>query len=174
MSGESPRIYLDTNIILDVIERRRNESIFLLEKIKRLKLYCCTSTYTILELINIEQDFTHITNLLGKRYTIDEILRKRRQKRLTQEQREDAIDRVKNFLKQYKIVVLNLLDSGWDLTFEMLRDLNVTVGDAIHVATAKEDECTLFVSNDEELGKEAEKILSWATSKKANDIFATT
>ena len=70
--------------------------------------------------------------------------------------------------------MLNLLDSGWDLTFEMLRDLNVTVGDAIHVATAKEDECTLFVSNDEELGKEAEKILSWATSKKANDIFATT
>jgi len=163
-----PRIYLDTNVILDVIERRRNESLFLLEKIKNESWYCCTSAYTVCELIDKEQEFLHVGNLMLKRYTLDEILRRRKPKQLSQEQRDDAIDKVRDFFKQYKIEQFTLEEKGWETTYTVLRDLDVSASDAIQLATAEEANCSIFVSNDEELGKEAQKILTWMTSEKAN------
>ena len=171
MSEEEPRIYLDTNVILDTIERRKKESLFLLEKIKNEGWYCCTSAYAVCELMDIEQEFLHVGNLLLKRYTLDEIIRRKKSKRLSQEQREDAIDKVRDFFKQYKIEQFTLEEKGWETAYTILRDLNVSAPDAIQLATAKEANCSIFISNDEELGKEAQKILTWMTSTKANQIL---
>lgn len=165
--GNEPRIFLDSNVILDVIERRRNESIALLECIKEKDLFCCTSSFAHAELVDIEQEFTHVTNMLGKRLTLGEILRKRREKRLTLEQREDAIDRVRSFFKQYKIETWELDEKGWSTIVEIMRDLNVKAPDSIHIATAVESSCTIFVTNDKELGKEVKKIMKWVTPKQA-------
>jgi predicted nucleic acid-binding protein len=167
--GKEPRIYLDTNVILDVIEggRGRNESLFLLEKIKKEGWYCCTSAYTVCELIDKEQEFLHVGNLLLKRYTLDDILRRKKPKQLSQEQRDDAIDKVRNFFKLHRIEQFTLEEKGWETAYAVLRDLNVSASDAIQLATAKEANCIIFVSNDEELGKEAQKVLTWMTSAKA-------
>ena len=108
-----------------------------------------------------------------KRYTLDEILRRKKPKLLSQEQREDALDKVRNFFKQYRIEQFTLEEKGWETVYEILRDLNVSAPDAIQLATAKEANCTMFLSNDEELGKEAQKILKWMTSGKANEFFET-
>jgi predicted nucleic acid-binding protein len=148
---------------LDVLERRREDSIILLDKIKEIKCYVCTSILSACELIDIEQEFIHWTNMFAKRYTPDEILRKRKSKLLSLEQREDAIEKVKVFFRQYPIETYELDKNGWNIALEILRDLNVTAIDAIHIATAKETECIFFVSNDEELGKEARKIIRWQT-----------
>ena len=168
---EEPRIYLDTNVILDVIERRRDESLFLIEEIKNEGWYCCTSAYTVCELIDKEQDFLNMGNLLLKKCTVDEILRKRNSKNLSQEQREDAIDKVKGFFKQYNIEQFTLEEKGWETAYEVLRDLNVKASDAVQLATAKEAMCSIFVTNDEKLGKEARKVLTWMTSKNAYQIL---
>ena len=96
---EEPRLFLDSNVILDVIERRKNESIVLLEYLREAKLSFCTSSFAHAELVDIEQEFTHITNMLGKRLTLDEILRERRKKQLTLEQRADSIDKVGSFFR---------------------------------------------------------------------------
>lgn len=168
------RIFLDSNVILDVIERRKNESIALLEHIREANLFCCTSSFAHAELIDIEQEFTHIMNMLGRRLTLDAILRERRKKRLTLEQRENAIDRVRNFFKQYRIETWELDEKGWSTVIEIMRDLNVKAPDSIHIATALESGCTIFVTSDEELGKEAKKKMKWATPKQAFTMLKST
>ena len=170
---EEPRIYIDTNFILDVIERRRDESLFLIEEIKNEDWYCCTSAYTVCELIDKEQEFLHIGKLLLKKCTVDEIIRKRNSKSLNQEQRESAIGRVEAFFKQYNIEQFTPKEKGWETTYEVMRDLNVRASDAVQLATAKEAFCTIFVTNDEKLGKEAQKVLTWMTSKKAYHLLKT-
>ena len=167
MTEEKPRIYLDTNVILDVIERRRNESLFLLEEIKNEGQYSCTSAFTVCELIDKEQEFRHIGNLLLKRYTLDEILRRKKPKDLSQEERDNAIDKVKTFFKQYEIEQFTLEEKGWETAYAVLRDIDVSAPDAIQLATALEAECSIFVSNDEELGKQARQKLMWMTSEQA-------
>jgi len=174
MAKDVSRFFLDSNVILDVIERRKNESIMLLEYIREAKLFCCTSSFAHAELVDIEQEFTHITNMLGKRFTLNEILRARKQKRLILEQRENAIDRVKDFFKQYRIETWELDEKGWSTVIEVLRDLNVKAPDSIHVATALESGCTFFVTNDEELGKEVKKKIKWVKPSQALDMLKRT
>jgi predicted nucleic acid-binding protein len=171
--GKEPRIYVDTNVILDVIERRRkkDDSFLLLDKIKNEGWYCCTSAYTICELIDKEQEFLHVGNLLLNRHTLDEILKSRKPKDLSQEQRDDAIDKVRGFFKQYKIEQFTLEEKGWETAYAVLRDLNISASDAIQVATAIEANCSIFISNDGELGKEAQKKLVWMSPTQANQTL---
>ena len=171
MVKEVHRIFLDSNVILDVIERRKTESIMLLDHIREAKLFCCTSSFTHAELIDIEQEFTHITNMLTKRFTLNEILRQRKKKRLILEQRENAIDRVRDFFKQYKIETWELDEKGWNTVIEVLRDMNVKAPDSIQVATSLESECNLFVTNDQELGKEVNKRIKWVTPSQALNML---
>lgn len=171
--GKEPRIYVDTNVILDVIERRRkkDDSFLLLDKRKNECWYCCTSAYTICELIDKEQEFLHTGNLLLKRYTLDEILKSRKPKDLSQEQRDDAIDKVRGFFKQYKIEQFTLEEKGWETAYAVLRDLNVSASDAVQVATAIEAGCSIFVTNDRELGEEVQKKLMWMAPAQANQTL---
>ena len=57
---------------------------------------------------------------------------------------------------------------------KILRDLNVKAPDSIHIATALEADCTVFVTNDEELGKEAKKKIKWAIPKEAYAMLKST
>jgi len=76
---------------------------------------------------------------------------------VTKTRREDAIDRVKDFFKQYRIETWELDEKGWSTAVEIMRDLNIKATDAIHVATALEADCTIFVTNDEELDKQVKR-----------------
>ncbi len=143
-------------VFLDVLERRKNkDSMILLDKIKELELYASTSILALCEAINIEQEFVHITNMFADRLSFDEIIRNRKWKKLSQEQRDDAIDKVRFLFKQYPIEALELDAEQWNIVFKVLRDINVNATDAIHVATALLDNSTLFITIDEQLKSEA-------------------
>lgn len=169
MNEESPRIYLDTNIILDVVEERRKASTLLLEKVKRSKWYCCTSMFALCEAIDIEQQFTHIENMLKKKYSPDQILRKRRQKRISQEERENAIEKVESFFDKYPVEIFAIEKDAWEKALQTMRDLNVSACDSIQIVTALEAKCTVLITNDKELRKYAKKLLSCLKSTEALD-----
>lgn len=103
------RLFLDTNFLLDIIEQRKDESKVLLERIKESNWYCCTSSFAICELVDKEQEFTYAQNLLVKeKRSIDEILRVRRRKDITQEEREGTIQKVKTFFDKNPIDVFTI------------------------------------------------------------------
>jgi predicted nucleic acid-binding protein len=158
MIADDDRIYLDTNVILDVIEKRRTESLSLLKNIKRLNVYCCTSSFALCETIDKEQEFIHIGNMCKKKCTFDELLRNRRQKELNETQRQDAINKINVFFGKFPVEVFIIEGSTWDKAIEILRDLNVSACDAVQIATAIANKCTVFVTNDGKLKDEVDKI----------------
>lgn len=168
-----PRLYIDTNVFLDVIENRKGKeySKNLMDLIKTEKWYCCTSVFGICETIDIEQEFMHQENLRREKYTIDDIIRRRKDKKLTQTQRDDALDKVRVFLLQYNIEQFVLANKGWETAFTILRDLNISAPDAVHLATAIENNCTLFITNDGDMEKEARKKIPSLSSKRAFFTF---
>ena len=78
------KIFLDTNIILDYLERRNNQSIILIERIKEKKIDCYCSLLLLLELLDVQKDNLFFTKLvIDKNATINEFLLDRHQKNLT-------------------------------------------------------------------------------------------
>jgi predicted nucleic acid-binding protein len=152
------RIYLDTNVILDVIENRRTASLTLLRKVRELGFYCCTSSFALCETIDKEQEFMHIGNMCKNKCTFDDLLRNKRNKELNTKERQIAIDRVGNFFATYPVVIFNIEGDTWDKAIEALQILNVSASDSVQIATAIANKCSVFITNDEKLLNEAKKI----------------
>jgi predicted nucleic acid-binding protein len=81
---KKPRPYIDTNVILDYIRNRNHDSVLLLETIKRKKIRCWTSWHTLLELIDREQENKWIWNGVQHGETLDDFLRHRYPRKLTE------------------------------------------------------------------------------------------
>ena len=173
MPRSNQRVYLDTTVILDVIEGRRKESSSLLRVIKRQEIYCCTSTFALCECIDKEQEFIHIGKMCKRKFSFDDIARNRRQKELNQPERMIAVHKVEDFFRKYPVEIVTIEKDAWERTLKMLADLNVSACDAIQIATAKESKCHIFVSNDGKLGKEAKKKLRWLKAEEALRELAT-
>ena len=75
--------------------------------------------------------------------------------------------KVAAFLEDYEVTTWTIGKEAWDETLNMLKRLNVSACDAIQKATAKVSDCRIFVTNDEKLGKEAKKILTWLRAEEA-------
>ena len=106
--------------------------------------------------------FVH--KLLLNKQTLDYILRARKNRKLTIEERKQAIDRVYEILEEYNIKLLVPSDEGiWETAILAMKDVNVESMDAFHIASAKEAGCNIFVTNDERLGRQVNQIegLKW-------------
>ena len=67
-------------------------------------------------------------------------------------------------LKEYNINLLIPSDEGiWEIAILVMKDVNVESFDTFHIASAKEAGCNIFVTNDEQLGKQVNQIeeLKW-------------
>ncbi len=164
--------YLDTNVILDYIEQRRNDSIYFFEKIVRTEGWsCCTSYFTILELIDQEQQLRHLGNLLTKRRPLDEIIRMK-QKKLNQDERSEAIAKVDTFFEKYmdNLDIFSLNDDSWDFTIKIMDQLDISAPDALHLTVAIEANVDIFVSNDSDFIKVAKSKIPSSTVQNIDDI----
>lgn len=174
MDVRKQRFFIDTNFILDIIEGRKKVSKLLLEKIKELSLPLCTSSFAICELIDKEQEFIYAMNLLTKeKRSIDEIVRVRKQKKISQKEREEAISEVQNFLKNNPVDVFTIRENGWNIALDMLKNLKVDACDSVHIATALEKECSVFITSDKQLGNEIAnaKLMTWLSPEEALKVF---
>lgn len=160
---EVPHLYLDTNIILDVLRdrRRRGElvSLKLLEQAKRNKWYISTSTFAIMEILDVEQDDLFFQLRVSEGDTVADVLRIRRQRDLTTEQLDRISKKLRDKLSiSYDYIAQWHLDQkGFDHALELVRTTNITAPDCIHLATALELGCDFLVTTDEFFLKEARK-----------------
>lgn len=99
-------MFLDTNILLDVLWKRNRASIRLLEQLKLGNIPMYTSYLSVRELIDKEQENIYVYELFERRLSVDEILRRRRGRKNTMDERKEAIDKVYEVLKEYEIYLV--------------------------------------------------------------------
>jgi len=160
-----PHLYLDTNIILDVLRDRRRQgelvSLKLLEHAKREKWFISTSPFTLMEILDVEQDDMFFQIKVSEGYTVADVLRIRRQRDLSKQQLDRISRRMDDKLRiAYAYIDYWELDpKGFDHAVELARTTNISAPDCLHLATALEAGCDLFVTTDEFLAKEAKEYL---------------
>jgi len=172
---DMPYVYIDVNVILDVIRGRKNKASFaLLEKIRNGYIRGCTSAFSLLELIDKEQEYTFIWRMIKDGYSFDEILRGRKNKNLKEFDLIEAVEKIDRvFVKQYKKCVdfYYLEDDGWDKAIELMQTINLTSEDAIHLASALMAGCDLLVSNDQHFLENAKKVIPACSPENAEQLL---
>jgi predicted nucleic acid-binding protein len=151
----SLNIYVDTNIIRDYSERRDHKSIHLLESIRNKKWKCSSSTYSMMELCDVEKDQMFFQNTYVKqRWTVDKFLRERYKRLLSNADFQDVrkyIDNIKETLNFIGFFVLT--EDGWNIALNLSMYSNLRAADCVQLATAISLKCNSFITRDDYLEK---------------------
>jgi len=170
----SPHLYLDTNVFLDAIDRRKPASIDLVNRIAAEGWECSTSRFTFLEMLDVKQDNQFVQNRLDEGMQPSWIVRHLRDRRwgtLALRRRElDAIygELYEAIEKDFRFVTFQRpRPELWDEAEEFCAATNVGAADAIHLATAVAAECDILVTNDKDFRKIAEPYILAAPPARA-------
>jgi len=155
-----PTIYLDANIIRDVIHRRNPNSISWVKHIGDKKWPCMTSIFGYMEIVDGEQDDVFLTKLITKRVDFNSMSRERSQRELGTSDLQDVKSGMNKFLINYSFIeAVSLTADGWQLALHISANSNIFAPDAIHLATAWQNNCDLMITSDSQLLRESKKLL---------------
>jgi len=155
------KIFLDTNIILDYLERRNNQSIILIERIKEKKIDCYCSLLLLLELLDVQKDTLFFNKLvIDKKATINEFLRDRHRKYLAKSDFESLNEKLEGIIEALRFThFYELSVTGWDMALAISSKTNLLSQDVVHFATAITLSCDVLVTRDMGIIKEGKLIL---------------
>lgn len=148
---------MDTNLFLDLTRNRKNEfSRKIFQDIKCDKYDAITSTFTLLEIVQEEQERKFAENeLIHNKKSFDEIRTKIHERNLSDSSLEEVYDSAWKELKPYfeeeKIRFMYLDEEGWDVVVDFQKHMNISASDVIHVAVAYIEGCDIFVTSDGQL-----------------------
>lgn len=168
-------LYLDTNVFLDLTRNRNPDSVALFQNIKKKKYKAATSTFTILEFLEEEQERIFAEReILGRKRSFDEV-RRRMDVRDLSEVELECVKSILNkeifnpYINTEIIELAYLSNSGWDRAFELQQKLCLSSDDAIHLAMADIWGCDVFVTGDDQLRR-----IGSAYFKPSIMVFSTT
>lgn len=160
--------FLDTNVLLDYLEKRHKEVYGVVFELLRLsregKIILATSIFNIAELLEKELDIAFYGKCMRKKMSFDEIIRLARSKGGSYEKtlencRGGLESRVKKLIENNDILLLSLPENI-DL-LEQVCDLGVnnylSSQDVMIVTTALTNSVTYFLSNDQKLVKKLDQ-----------------
>jgi len=156
-----PFIYIDSNVILNIINGHHAPSAYLIETIKEKKWRCATSHFALMEVLDVYKDNRFVSEKLEEGWTFKKILRKRDEKNLSDRSLKIIYDLIKNkFFIPYKFVQFFwLTEEGIDIAIKICKESNISAADSIHVATAMATGCDILVTSDVSLSKRAKKYM---------------
>jgi predicted nucleic acid-binding protein len=153
-----PYPYIDTNVILDFVRKRDDDSVQLIQTLRRKKMLFCTSGFTLLELIYAGQQDAWIRKRLNVfKDSFEDILRRRSNQDLSKVELAEVAEQVysrflKPFVDEEKLVrIVYPSSGGWNQVIKLLYENNITIGDAFAVSAAQDDGCDTFITKDEAL-----------------------
>lgn len=158
MSIIEPRLYLDTNIIVDIVHGRWADSVKLMERAKKEHWSCVSSRFTYLEWLDNEHEQCYIDNLLAEGYPLSRITRllgNRYQKAHALPRRD--LEKVHRLITNHITTTLNIVDfkypvaeSFWENAEKYCDTLPISVEDAMHLSFAMESECNILITRDKD------------------------
>jgi len=155
--------FLDTNVILDYLEKRNQDVIDILAQLLHFhskgRIVVATSVFTVAELMDTEFQIRFIGECINDRMSGDEIISKlNRDKELyrqvAERNKEKVSSKVKDFIQRNQIEVLSLPSSQvWDYEdlYKLLYNHFLRTQDALIAATALANNVNYFLSNDDDL-----------------------
>lgn len=159
------QLYLDTNVLLDVIDRRRSNpnSTHLLEQLRaRGELSSIVSIFVLMEAVEQRQQSAHINWLVNNGYTYSEIQSEGgRSRSLSDEECGRCFDEVLGFrraLGKKMKVVSPASDTVWRNAADLVRTTNIGASDALHVAIAHSAGTHVFATSDRALIRELSRL----------------
>jgi predicted nucleic acid-binding protein len=129
----------------------------LFREISRDKYRALTSSFTLLEIMEDEQERIYAEREITIcKKSFDEVRRHIDRRDLTPVELEGIKKILENhilkpFIEKEKIERRYLTDEGWIRASELLSQLNISASDCIHLAVADIAGCDVFVTNDEQL-----------------------
>ncbi len=155
------KIYLDTNIIRDYLENRNPKSIELIERARQGNWECITSTFTMMELSDLQKDTLFFQKVvISQKYDIDRFLRERRQKALSEEDFKN-IDNYLNIITTRLpfLKFANLSNEGWQIAQFIASHSCLSAVDVIHLSTAYSAGSEKVITTDTQFIKDGNEIL---------------
>ena len=155
-------LYLDTCILRNAFSKRNKDDILLLEYVRKNKLTCVTSIYTLLELYEISKDRKFLMNLVVDGWAeVNTYLRNRSKKDLNIDELLNISEQINNLFRNYDFIEFRNIagDNDWNLLKEICEVSNLHLSDNIHLATAYINDCTHLITRDDFFIEEGNKIL---------------
>lgn len=158
------KIYLDTNFIRDVMERRSKSAIHLMEiireKCNESKSKCFTSAFLLMELCDAKKDDLFFREASAKKWEFKKIIRERSDPKLQEHHFKEISEYMDTLIEEYPFLEkLSLSDEGWQVATDISASSNIWSPDAVHLATALSNECNLLITSDERLRKDGKIIV---------------
>ena len=160
MPARVPRIYLDTNVLLDLFFQRRDESTSLINLAINQRWDVTSSHFALMEMIDIVQGTLWAQRRLNEdREQLNTVIAGRRQRDLS----EDALNRIRQQIRRFtdsrypQIGYFDFASPGiLERAMGLCEVTNMTAPDCIHVEMAREIGVDLLVTSDSHVNREAE------------------
>lgn len=157
------KIYLDTNFIRDIMEKRNTKAIHLIETIRNLftkkKCNCYTSAFLLMELCDAKKDDLFFQEAINKKLEFKTIIRQRNNTNLEEHHFKKISEYLDNLLESYPFLEkLSLSEEGWQVATAISSSSNIWSPDCVHLATALSNECDFLITSDNSFKRESEKI----------------
>lgn len=169
MAQRLQAIFLDTDIMLDYLEKRHDEVRGVISKLLyfsragRIKLV--TSVFNIAELIDKEFEIHFNGWCLRRGMSSDEIFSKRKNgkffKNISEKNKKKIKKKVENFVLSNEIEILSLSErtEDYEELYALIYKFQLRSQDALIVATALKWKVTYFLSNDSDLVRKTVEVL---------------
>jgi predicted nucleic acid-binding protein len=160
-------LYFDTNILLDVVDHRKQSSIDLFEfMINKENLKLVTSVFAKVEIYETKQKDEFRKQKREEGWTNEKIVRKIEKRDLSIEILASLAQRINTDIDKILIhfkELTKLLSVGWVLAEEIKKTTNLTDKDSIHLAEARMAGCDILVTRDKFLTRVASDYIWLAT-----------
>lgn len=147
-----PHLYLDTNVIMDTLfdRPRGDDSIELVESVRNRGWRCSTSVLAVMELLDDRQEERFVDDRRRAGEQFRSIYRQMSGRTIDRDVLNQIYDQVMRRLEiRYPFIAYPYLtDHGWEEAVRIAGTTDIDAADAIHVVTAKEQGCDLFVTKD--------------------------
>ena len=166
-----PHIYLDTNVILDAIYQRYIPSLNCLNRIRSEGWKCSTSRFTVLEMLDYEQEKSFEEKCVGEgilRSRLRDYMGRRRQDKwgLSEAQLSDVwkslhakLANEYAFISYEQPADKELWDELWDEAEKFCAATNIGYTDAIQLAFAVCIGCNILITHDQDFQPIADKYI---------------
>ncbi len=168
MSISIKSCYLDTNIILDYLRKRNEETLNFINLAKEKRITVVTSHFAIFEVLDLEAQDKFIFKELKNKKAFDEIRRNLRNRNLTKKELENIYKKIRKNLFYIDIPLkLHYLSvNGWDYSLKFLmKTINLESKDVLHLASAIEARCDVLITKDEIFKQNAKELIPAMTPK---------
>jgi predicted nucleic acid-binding protein len=156
--------FLDTNVLLDYLEKRHKEVYSVISELLKLnregKITVVTSIFNVAELLEKELEIAFYRRCMKRKKSCDEIIRMARSRGVSYERalergRGKLWEKVRKLIEDNEILLLFLPDyvDPFEMVFDLAINRFLSSQDLIVVTTAFAYSITYFLSNDKQLVK---------------------